>query len=237
MNQSITDSANPELNSDPVALNEQGVSWLCYGGNQEAVAYFKNALVTMKASLHQVPEHQQNLQDTTRSSPASRYNSVSLPGSTAAEDKYYIYTHALVFASRPGGGILQDDYALYSALVLFNIALAHHLQANKTHEDGALREAAYFYSMCLQILSSVEPFCPNKGTVAPIKLAALNNLAVIHYEQGNARKAHSILKETYYLLSPEYLQGLDGQAFDQEDFDGITLNAVMMKWTFVAPCA
>ena len=213
---------------DPANLNKQGVSWLVYGGNQEAVMSFKNALVAVKkSSMLQVPDRKQP----TSPRPNPVYASVRIP---IKEDRFYIYSRAFAFPSNHGAAS-DSDYPLHSALILFNIALAHHLRAQGQVGDRSLRDAAYFYTMSLQILGSVELRC-GKSAVAPIKLAALNNLAVIHYEQGSARKAHAILTETYEFLSPSVL-GNHGQAFDQLDFDGLTLNAVMMKWTFAAGCA
>jgi hypothetical protein len=215
---------------DPAVLNKQGVSWLVFGGFQEAVTFFKNALVTLKTrSLLQIPELR-----SPRVSPhlCPMYTSIGVP---IQEERFYIYNRALVFTPSETSAVSEIDYPLYSAIILFNIALAHHLQAQGGPGDRALRDAGYFYSMCLQILASVETRC-DKRIIAPVKLAALNNVAIIHYEHGDAVRAHSVLTETFALLTPATV-GLDDETFDQNDFDGITLNAVMMRWTFSAACA
>ena len=222
-------------NADPASLNKEGVSWLVFGRNNEAIACFKQALVAMKASLLAMPENTR-LPLSTCPNP-HKYESVSVP---FEESRFYLYSRAAEFSSDNTGTVCERDYPLYSALILFNIGLAHHLQSSKEQgvQERALRDAAYFYTMCMQIIASIQPYF-RKSTIAAIKIAALNNLAVVYYEQGNARKAHWILRDAYELLTPTLLQTEQetGRSFNQDDFDGITLNAVMTKWTFVAPCA
>jgi len=250
MNQQMNTDTNTLKKSvvllDPASLNKEGVSWLAFGRNREAIECFKQALVTMRASLH----HQAPNNDTTLPPPAcsehGKYSTVAIP---IEEERFYMYSRATEFNTSHEAGVCERDYPLYSALILFNIGLAYHLRSSAQArqcgaEERALGDAAYFYSMSLQILEAIQPYF-KKSTIAPVKLAALNNLAVVTYEQGNARKAFWILRDTYQLLSPTLLQNNvnddsssgNSSSFDQSDFDGITLNSVMTKWTFSAPCA
>ena len=217
---------------DPSELNKQGITCLVQGRSQDAIQCFKHALVTMKASLYRVPKHLQ-LQSLVQ--PIPLYCSINIPSN---EERFYICAHALEFPST-AGAIEEQDYPLYSALVLFNIGLAHHLRYQESFvEERSLKDAAYFYSMTMHILTSLQPHC-HRNILAPVKLAALNNLAIIYYQQGFAEKAHETLGEAYELLSPALLNQDSNteNAFSQSDFDGIILNAVMVRWTFVAACA
>lgn len=216
---------------DSSVLNKEGVSWSLLAQNQEAVTHFENALVAMKkkASLLQVPEH--NQPTSPRSCPTPMCGSVELP---IQEERFCLCSRAMVFTAHNKGATSEMEFPLHSALILFGIALAHHLRKQGCPADRTLRDAAHFCTMCSQILAAVEAGC-NKSSIAPVKLAALNNLAVIHCQRGNARRGHSVLRETCELLTP--ILGLDRDAFGQDDFDGIALNAAMMKWTFAGPCA
>ncbi|CAB9527204.1 expressed unknown protein [Seminavis robusta] len=213
---------------DPATLNNDGVAWMLMGNSEEAIVSFKHALTAMKTSLVRIP---QSAVSDPRSS--TLYSSVDIP---VCVDKYFLYSRVWVFPSYDGT-IAEQDYPLFSSMILFNIALVHHIRALEGSNEQALRDALFFYTVSLRIQASVQPYL-QKRVIAPIKLAALNNLAIIHYEQGEARKAHAILGEARALLSPSVVL-VDGgdDKFNQDDFDGITLNAVMMKWTFAAPCA
>jgi hypothetical protein len=216
---------------DPAALNNEGVAWLLMGRSREAVVSFKQALIALKTSLVQIPEHIQMPPNTRLS---AMYVSVDLP---VCEERYYIYSRAMTFPSYYEGCTPAREYPLHSALVLFNIALAHHVRGLVGSDDRALRDASYFYTVSLQILSPVQAHVA-QSVIAPLKLACLNNLAIAHYEGGDAREADSILEGACNLLTSSMVAFDECEDnFDQDDFDGVALNAVTMKWTFVAPCA
>jgi tetratricopeptide (TPR) repeat protein len=216
---------------DPAALNNDGVTWMLMGKNREAVVSFKQALIALKASLVQIPDH---IQTPPPARPSAMYVSVDLP---VCEERYYIYSRAMIFPSCYEGGAPEKANPLHSAMVLFNIALAYHVRCLVGSDDRALRDASYFYNVSLQILSSAEAHVPER-VFAPLKLACLNNLAIAHYEVGEAREADSILDYACSLLPSSIVPFDECQdTFDQEDFDGIALNAVTVKWTFAAPCA
>jgi len=161
------------------------------------------------------------------------YDSIDLQ---SQEDRFYICSRLMVFPSRKGA-IEVQDYPLYSALVLFNIGIAYQTRSSRDteNEERSTQDAIYFYNMSLHILTSLQPhYRPN--VLAPIRLAALNNLATATYQQGNARTAHDILSEAYELLNLDLMMSEDNDVC-QDDLDGVTLNAVMMRWTFAAACA
>ena len=222
---------------DPSELNRKGISCLLEGRSQDAVQCFKHALVTMKASLYRIPKHLKLPTLLVQSRPL--YRSINIPDTSEERFHIYICAHALEFPSKEGA-IEEQDYPLYSALVMFNIGLAYNLRSQKgIAEERSLKDAAYFYSISMKILTSLQAHCKS-SILAPVKLAVLNNLATILYEQGNARMAYETLGQAYEILSSSDLLTQDDavhSGFLQSDFDGISLNAVMMKMTFVAPCA
>lgn len=222
---------------DPSKLNNQGISCLLEGRNQDAVQCFKDSLIAMKASLYRVPTHLQLPPSRMLSTPL--YGSINIPHRSEEKFSVYICAHAVEFPST-AGAIEDRDYPFYCALVMFNIGLAYNLRCQTGVVDElSLKEAAYFYSISLKVLNSLKAHC-KRSSLAAINLAVLNNLATVRYEQGNANIAYQTLGQAYAILSSSELFSLEDAeeaGFNQGDFDGISLNAVVMKMTFAAPCA
>ena len=220
----------PDEVVDPAVLNNDGVTKLLMGQGVEAVLAFKRALIALKTSLVQIPDHTQRQVAT---SPNVMYVSVGLP---VCEERYYIFSRAWIFPPIETG-MAEKMFPLHSSLILFNIGLAYHIRSLEGSNGRLLRDAYYFYTVSLQLLSSV-PTDVSEHVIAPLELACQNNLAIVHYERGDAREAHSILKSAFARLTSTMNHfDEDDDTFDDEVFDGITLNALMVKWTYGAPCA
>jgi hypothetical protein len=119
-----------------------------------------------------------------------------------------VYNRALVF--HPLSDTSALGIAFYTAILQFNIALAHHIKLVGTNttpprNKSALKVAVRYYKQCLRTLKQVgvsgdHPPHPGGGeAMIYLRLAALNNLAHVHLRAGNLDTVHCTLGRIFIL--------------------------------------
>ena len=104
------------------------------------------------------------------------------------DELFYIYSCAVSYnapTSTSASSASQSDVIFELAVVLFNLALAHHQQGNMRKQTSSLQLALTYYKECyqaLQSLSNTEANSDNEDILL-LTLAVLNNQAQILYQQ------------------------------------------------------
>jgi hypothetical protein len=183
-------------------LNVKGVHALVMGRKNHvprSVSAFKEAL----ALLDQIPKRHRH-HDACRTSCLEAINSSPVsPLEAQLDSSFYVYNRALSF--HPLSDTSALGIAFYTAILQFNIALAHHSKLVGTNSappprsKSALTVAVRYYKQCLKTLKQVgvsgdRPPHPGGGeAMIYLRLAALNNLANVQFRAGNLDKVHDTL--------------------------------------------
>lgn len=171
-------------------LNEDGVYELADGCFVEAVGSFENAVRHMmqvcqvthgsSTSTGTGTPHKQLDTSAPASLPPAR-SSVEVP--FLNDERFYIYSCTVTFQAPSASSATPhaSEIAFYCATILFNLALAHHQQAQKqpAQRDASYRQALVLYQEAVRTLQCLH-LAPNCGDdVLLMTLACLNNQAQI----------------------------------------------------------
>lgn len=204
--------------------NNRGVSLLIAGDTKGAMGAFQAALATVKEVVNLCDDHFESEKDSRATDSVVsliQESNANLPGLKTGES--YLYDRPLLLET-PTAGDLDTVLTLYSAVILFNLALSCH-QLGHRGKDSALKRAAVLYRMSMQLLYN----CPNCGTTpALLSLLALNNRAQIHYEYCDFQQSSHCLKEmTKVMLVPD--AKCLYTALPETDVEGLLLNVMLLE--------
>lgn len=201
------------------ALNNQGVHSLESNAPEKALAHFVKSLLIGKDLSRN--SHQKCAPDSSRDSLSC---SRSASQSDENETTLFVYRTAL---GLPEKCCSPDETSirLYSAVVIFNLALAHHQVGMKTGKSSPLAQAEKLYQTSIQILQDLNPLSFNETTLL-IVIASHNNLAHIDMEKGMIAIVNSRIK---------YLSGVLRQSrikqrgvFTGDELNGIFSNIFLL---------
>jgi len=207
-------------------LNNTGVSLLLSGDHVNGVASFQTALSLMKTAAADL-----NLYSQERADNVSRlYNILSCPkietkkfSSKATTDATFVYD--IPFLLTCENDVAMDDLrtSFYSAVMLFNLALALHKQGQQGKENSLAR-ALQLYHFCVQLLE--EPMLAHPEVASILAVVALNNMANIHYELCNYADSRHCAADIFSLLITETSRY--HHAFTSDVIDELILNSSFM---------
>jgi tetratricopeptide (TPR) repeat protein len=205
-------------------LNNQGVVALIQGDDDFAIESMTKAIKLMKKELAKPATA---LTDFTSSEDGPELRTVEIPDMESSDENYEVFNQAIHVPcnSRDESDL---DIHVYSAAVIFNLALAHHrkgMNGNEVYRVKALR----LYSMVLQIIDdSLISF----QTAATVKLATINNLAQIQVSRGNYEDAEEVLKHLYGVL-----HAATESVLASPQVQGLLMNVLMFRAPSVAAAA
>jgi hypothetical protein len=140
---------------------------------------------------------------------------------------------------------LESCIQLYSALVIFNMALAHHRKGKMSKRRPLLEKAIRLYNMCRQLLETLEnqgnqardesrlALLEVQGMTALIHLAALNNRTQIHLDLDDPMQAQQGLDQlTAHMFGSH--GGTIHQLLVQVEDD--TLRGLLLNLMLTKPC-
>jgi hypothetical protein len=142
----------------------------------------------------------------------------------------YVYNHGIMITDATNGDS-NEKLSLYSAIVLFNLALASHREG-RLGSEKCLKKANVLYGTALQLLTS-SPMS-NDLSASILILLALNNKALIHYDQCQYGESSACLTQISAIMGDGY--GLHSALY-QKDFEGILLNVMLLTAPTVAQAA
>jgi hypothetical protein len=205
------------------ALNNKGVKLVLSGDNKNGVVSFQNAIAVMQQQSAVGREHSSS------SSVASELG-ILHPDNAASlidfqQDSNFVYD--LPFLLQIGNVDTLDDLrvSLYSATLLFNLALGFH-KRGRQGKSKALERAANLYQMSLQVLE--EPMLKQSSTASLLAMVALNNKANCHWDNCDYNLTQSCGAELYYLLSREITDSRLREELPPGVLDSLLLNSFMM---------
>jgi len=155
-------------------LNNTGVSLLLSGDHVNGVASFQTALSLMKKAAADLNVYSQERVD----SVSRLYNILSCPeietkkfSSEITTESTFVYD--IPFLLKYENDVTMDDLrtSFYSAVVLFNLALALHKQGQQGKENSLAR-ALQLYHFCVQLLE--EPMLAHPEVASILAVVALN---------------------------------------------------------------
>ena len=209
-------------------LNDEAIVLLSAAKYRDAMRAFESALVGMQMLINAANEL-----------PLQANQTVSLPncmvrGSIAISDfqsdQFYIYNNFLRFSH--GNTFCHKDLAFYVSIILFNMALASHVEGRNTNDERVLRKALKMYQMGFEMVDEV---AIDSNHAREIMVLMVNNKALIHHELG----AYTQRKQDIELLS-DLILGLSCYEMAIIDINvhrEIKLNTFVMNQTSTAPCA
>jgi hypothetical protein len=145
----------------------------------------------------------------------------------------FVYTRPLAFIGHLSLWDLDHFLQIHSAVVIFNMALAHHRKSKVTGSRKLLDKANILYGMCAEVLEHDEI---QHRIVVLIKSAALNNKSQLCFEIGDHFEAQKGFDQLSALLLGQNGSEILTQ-FDEEALEGFLLNLMLLKPCVVAAAA
>eukprot|EP00980_Cylindrotheca_fusiformis_P007180 scaffold1513_cov141-Cylindrotheca_fusiformis.AAC.7 len=170
-----------ELVRQLCALNNQGVISLESNSPEKADPEFVQCLRVCNELSRAFPRPKRG----TPASPDSLIrcrSSLLSPSQNSPSDKFFIFQSALNLPEKSSPPD-ETSVRVYSAVVVFNLALTHHHVGIKTRKSSSLIKAEQLYGTSIQMLHGLNPLSFS-GTTLLIVTAANNNMAQIALENG-----------------------------------------------------
>jgi hypothetical protein len=198
-----------------VQLNNQGVALLLERRDQEALPFFSQSLSLIKSRTNEPMEMAAGQEKAT----LLHDTTFALPNFEHAHS--FLFTEALIFFADCDDRLINESNCrIYSAVVIFNLALVHHRQSNKPGNAACLIKAERLYDIVNRLLDSE---AHNQGTVLLVKLATLNNRSLLQHEQSNYKSAQEGFELLAWTISSVPSSMLSSS---QIDVDALLLNVL-----------
>jgi hypothetical protein len=213
------------------SLNNQGVELLVSGDFSRATRFLTKALSIVKQAVKEAGTT--SCTDMHLSSEEAELpfcqSAVAIPG--LRDTHFYVYDYGIMLVDttkRENGDMLP----LYSAAILFNLALACHHEARLHGQARAFKKASLFYNVTVGILNASS--MPDDMSVTLLTLLALNNKSQIHNDQCEHIQSVECLKSVSRIMgSVEDLYS----TLNEEDIKGLMLNTMLLSVPTAAQAA
>jgi hypothetical protein len=214
------------------SLNNQGVELLVSGEFSRATRSLTKALSIVKEAVKEAGTTtsctEMHLSSEEAELPFCQ-STVAIPG--LRDTHFYVYDHGIMLidtAKRENSDLLP----LYSAAILFNLALACHYEARLHGQAKAFKKASLFYNVTVGILSASS--MPDDMSVTLLTLLALNNKSQIHNDQCDYIQSVECLKSVSGIMSSvDDLYSI----LNEEDIKGLVLNTMLLNVPTAAQAA
>jgi hypothetical protein len=203
------------------SLNNQGVDLLVSGDSSRAMRSLQIALNLLKEASDLLETTSCiGMTQSNKEAPLPFCESPStVPGLEGTE--FYFYDHGIMITDITNGES-EEMISLYIAIVIFNLALASHIEGRLGHEKS-LKKAALLYSMTVQLLTGSS--IPDDMSATILTLFALNNKAQIHYDQCEYIESVDCMEAISKIMgSAHSLQS----TLSPKDVEGLMLNAMLL---------
>jgi hypothetical protein len=204
------------------SLNNQGVDFLVSGQSTRAIKAFQSAVGLLEQAVNDAERTSctgMNLLSQEATQPFCESFS-TVPG---LQDMHcYVYDHGIIITDTSKGES-DEMLALFTAIVLFNLALTTHRQGILGSEKS-LKKASLLYSLAEKLLTRCT--IPEDASTTILTLLALNNKAQIHYDQCEYLHSVDCMKTILKIMGS--VQDLYF-TLSHEDLEGILLNVVLLN--------
>jgi hypothetical protein len=207
------------------SLNNQGVNLLVAGDSVGAMDSLKIALDILKEAF----KDEINTTSCDGLNQASQEagalpiceSPLTVPGLQGMP--CYVYDHGTMISRTTNEETSDEMLSLYSAVVLFNMALTCHHEGRLLGRDLALERASLFYDMTVEIVNG--NIVPGNISAAILTLLALNNKAQIHYDHCEYIQCVDCLEEVLGIMGS--VKAVYSTLI-QKNIEGLLLNVVLM---------
>jgi hypothetical protein len=250
-------SSTPSVFEQAASLNNEGVSALCSNEEETAITIFTNSIRLMKRELSKPGVDLTSFQKEgcCMELPA---HLVELPQHQVTpqqlmifedEDEEALFNHAISIPLSAFSDTKQPsdlDIHIYSASVVFNLALAHQQLASKHKQDRRMgksdeiyttnrNKAEKLYTVILKLLQ--DSACSQVRTGVMVKLAAIHNLHWIQYQKREQEGTQSSNIPSLQQTLARFVQGIRQQdphlarSFLEHDaqIQGLLMNVLWLK--------
>jgi hypothetical protein len=205
-------------------LNNQGVIALIEGDDSFAIESMTKSIKLMKQELAKCTTE---LSCCKSQSPSkTQLSTVEIPDMESSDDNQEVFNQAIHI---PFTGDESDlDIHVYSAAVIFNLALAHHrlgMQGDELYQQKALK----LYTMVLKVLD--DSLIEFRAAIT-VKLATINNLTQIRFAKGDYEQAREGLDHL-----AGFLRIANGEVLAEPQVAGLLMNVLMFRAPKVAAAA
>jgi hypothetical protein len=216
------------------SLNNQGVELLVSGDFSRATRSLTKALSILKeAAAKETGTTPTSCTGMKLSSEAAELpfcqSTLAIPD--LQDMHFYIYDHGIMLTGAANG---ENDemLPLYSAAILFNLALASHREARLHGEERAFKKASKLYSVAVSILNGSS--MSNEMSHTLLTVLALNNKSQIHSDQCEHVQSVDCLKAISRIMG-----SVDGiySVLNEEDVKGLLLNSMLLNVPTAAQAA
>lgn len=156
-----------------------------------------------------------------------KYPLASIEGPKFEESNFYIYHRPVLFF--PDDTVYTYlDQAIYSAVIMFNIALCLHKNGQNTCKIALLRNASIFYTRCIDMMK----YAPtNTFDCTMLLAAAINNKAQIHDVFFDDEIVHELLQNLRCtLLYMKYVMSATKPVgFNNEQMNELNMNLCLFS--------
>jgi hypothetical protein len=209
-------------------LNNQGVTALLEGGDKAAVAALTESIKMMKQELSRPPSNSDMKKSATLSDDWCEHSIVELPHFQRAQESY-LFTAAI---SIPENGDQSEvDTQIYSAVVIFNLALAVH-RGDMNGKIESMAKAQKLYTMVLKVLNKNQ--CMSRVAVI-VKLASINNLSQIRFDCGEYELAREGLDHLSVFMRAS--GNTNNAMLEEPEIQCLLMNVLLLKAPVIAPAA
>ncbi|KAL3934078.1 MAG: hypothetical protein SGBAC_010126 [Bacillariaceae sp.] len=206
-------------------LNNEGVTALVEGDEKTSISLLMSTVKMMKQCIAS-PDHGAALESCLRESSSCFRSFSTVEVTHATFDEHIFFRQAIMIPSHDEESSPLDIY-IYSAAVIFNLALAHHVQGSKN--KNARNKAQKLYSTIMKILDAR---VGHMQSALLLKLACINNMAHIRFEDGEFDRVQDGLGQLTALLKTT-----DEGLFEGAEVQGLLMSVLLFKKPKVAAAA
>ena len=239
---------------DAVRLNNDAVRQAIIGSSNDdqSIVLFSKSLTVFRSLISQDTSSSSSItivdadDDEDDVQPILHSSTIALP--KFGEKSFFLFSSLIELADiMDTHASFSADNHVYCAAIILNIAIIHHRHAVSSYCDGqqdfsSLMKAERFYDMVIKILSGSNTTDPERGTALMIKLAAVNNLAQIKFEEGDYQAAEEGFQLLAWMVSSiPAASGANGNGslsiLNAQQLEGMLLNVLMSNSKTAAAAA
>lgn len=206
---------------EATCLNNFGVAALVDGAERKAIEAFTTSIKVMKQVLKPGTDIKTLKSNGSR---VQQLNTVEIPDVCSSETFFFREAIEIPFE----GEETPLDIYVYSAAVIFNLALAHQVHAAKGNLTF-LSKAERLYKTILKLIGND---IGHMRAAVMLKLASINNMSYIRFENGNFKEAREGLSQLNQLM-----KNADQKVFEEPEVQGLLMSVLLLKDPKVAPAA
>jgi hypothetical protein len=205
-------------------LNNEGVTSLLEGDQVTAISSMSKAIQLMITALSKTDASK--LQCNSATARIQSTSTVEIPITESADT---IVFNQAVRIPADFDDLNHFDMNIYTASVIFNLALAHHFKAS--YGDAVcMSKAEKLYCIVLKLLDEKTL---RVHTALLVKLACINNLSQIRYAKGDYENAREGLNDVSGFMRESSNQVM----FEEREIQVLLMNVLLLEAPKVAPAA